>query len=140
MWGANDPDCRKPMLWPDIVFEAEEYLPNQSKRPADAVEINTDLYIFYKKIIAIRNAHPALQHGTFTTVLVDDDADVFIFKRETSEEAIYVVLNNAETPQEIKLPKTLKGEFADLLMLKKPISGSINVAGKWGAILLQSKK
>ncbi len=140
MWGANDPDCRKPMLWPDVVFEDEEYLPNQTKHPADEVAIDTDLYIFYKKIIAIRNAHPALQHGSFTTVLVDDDTDVFIFKRETAEETIFVILNNAETEQEIAMPKALKGEFADLLMLKKPISGSINVAGKWGAILLQSKK
>lgn len=28
MWGANDPCCRKPMLWPDIEYEPEETRPD----------------------------------------------------------------------------------------------------------------
>ncbi|MDH5433765.1 MAG: glycoside hydrolase family 13 protein, partial [Gammaproteobacteria bacterium] len=46
MWGANDPDTRKPMLWPDIHYVDEIYLPNGQKRPEsmiDKVEINSGL-------------------------------------------------------------------------------------------------
>ena len=31
MWGGNDPDCRKPMIWDDMKFENENTLPNQKK-------------------------------------------------------------------------------------------------------------
>ncbi|MFM8684572.1 MAG: glycoside hydrolase family 13 protein [Chthoniobacterales bacterium] len=32
MWGANDPDCRKPMVWEDMIYEDEVVLPDGSKR------------------------------------------------------------------------------------------------------------
>ena len=32
MWGANDPCCRKPMVWEDLQYESESRLPVQSKR------------------------------------------------------------------------------------------------------------
>jgi cyclomaltodextrinase / maltogenic alpha-amylase / neopullulanase len=28
MWGANDPCCRKPMVWPDVSFAPEASLPD----------------------------------------------------------------------------------------------------------------
>ena len=40
VWGANDPDCRKPMLWDDIVFEDEVTNAAGSKRRPDKVECN----------------------------------------------------------------------------------------------------
>ena len=30
MWGANDPDCRKPMVWPDKKYDAETFNPDQT--------------------------------------------------------------------------------------------------------------
>ncbi len=32
MWGANDPCCRKPMVWDDLVYNDEIYLPNQQRK------------------------------------------------------------------------------------------------------------
>ena len=29
MWGSNDPDCRKPMIWADKKYEAETFNPDQ---------------------------------------------------------------------------------------------------------------
>ena len=60
MWGANDPDCRKPMIWEDIEYEDEIYNPDGSKRKADKVSQNTDLHAHYKKLISIRNNNVAL--------------------------------------------------------------------------------
>ena len=30
MWGSNDPDCRKPMVWPDKKYDAETFNPDQT--------------------------------------------------------------------------------------------------------------
>ena len=57
MWGANDPDDRKPMLWPDIVYQPERALPDGTLRPeaqADEVRQDPGLHAFYKKMIGIQ--------------------------------------------------------------------------------------
>jgi glycosidase len=35
MWGANDPDCRKPMVWPEKKYSAETFNPDQTKHDPD---------------------------------------------------------------------------------------------------------
>ncbi len=32
MWGATDPCCRKPMIWDDLKYVDEVYLPDGSRR------------------------------------------------------------------------------------------------------------
>ena len=48
MWGANDPDCRKPMLWADLKYEDEKIQPSQIAKRSDAVRVDAVLYDFYK--------------------------------------------------------------------------------------------
>ena len=58
MWGANDPCCRKPMIWKDLSYDDEAYLPDGSKRTnPDTVAFNQELYNHYRKLIHIRNSH-----------------------------------------------------------------------------------
>ncbi len=108
MWGANDPDDRKPMIWPDIVYEKERALPNQSLRPeseADLVVQNDDLHAFYKKLIAIRLSHPALRTGSYQTLMADNATDVFAYERREGDDAVWVILNNSGQSQSVRLPK-----------------------------------
>ena len=35
MWGANDPDCRKPMVWDDLAYNDEVYNADGSTRTPD---------------------------------------------------------------------------------------------------------
>lgn len=116
MWGSNDPDCRKPMVWDDIDYDDEVYLPDGSKRPADSVEVNHDLLGFYKKWIGIRNTHPALRLGSYRTLLADDDTDVFAFERCYQDATLIVVFNNAWEAQTIQVPvnKTDGKGFVDV--------------------------
>src|SRR6185436_14150474 len=55
IWGANDPDCRKPMIWAEKKYTAETFNPDQSEHSADEVIFNEDLFNWYKKFIALRN-------------------------------------------------------------------------------------
>ncbi|MBI1185623.1 alpha-amylase [bacterium] len=139
MWGGNDPDCRKPMWWPDIAYSPEKYLPNQSTHQPDAVEINKKLFKHYQKMIAIRKAHPALQTGDYKTIVADDDLRLFGFERTNDSETIRVVFNNASTPQTY----SIKGPAEQMTDL---ISGNIYAAeagtiaieipAKWAVVLL----
>lgn len=103
MWGANDPDDRKPMIWDDIEYEDEVYLPNQEKRAPDPVAQNKDLLEHYQRLIAIRKAEPALSKGSFKTLHIDDERELFLFERQWENQRIWVLINNAEQSQSLQI-------------------------------------
>lgn len=140
MWGANDPDCRKPMLWNDFMYDNESVLPDQSRKLiSDKVEVNFDLLEHYKKLISIRNNHPSLKTGDFKTLLTDDKNLIYSFERNLGNEKVVVVLNNSKGAKEIKL--SITGEYSDLLNNNEKYQSSreldITIPGKWGSILLK---
>src|SRR5690606_20199840 len=47
MWGADDPDDRKPMLWDDLVYEPEKNHPFNQPRAVDTNQFNHDLFNYY---------------------------------------------------------------------------------------------
>lgn len=92
MWGASDPNNRKPMLWAD-----REPYDNPQDTP------NRALLDYYRGIVALRNAHACLRVGSFRTVLVDDVQDVWGFVRAGEGEEALVVLNAADAPATVNL-------------------------------------
>jgi glycosidase len=139
MWGANDPCCRKPMLWPELDFEPELYLPDGGKREVGtAVQFNQSLFNHYKKLIHIRSSSPALQVGSFETLLAD--GDVYAFRRCLADETVIVVLNRDTVEHSISLPDVGQETFVDLLNDNEPhqinnVRLTLPVAAQWGAIL-----
>lgn len=112
MWGANDPDCRKPMVWADLVYEDEIVLPDgSSKDVPDKVEVNEELFDHYKKLIALRHALPSLRRGTFEPVIVDDEGQLYGFRRKLGHEEVVVILNNSDHEQIAEL--ALSGKWRD---------------------------
>ncbi len=107
MWGADDPDDRKPMVWPDMVYDDETYtsvLPNQARR--DPVSFRKDIFDHFKKLIRIRKQSPAIRAGNVATVFVDDELGVYAFSRSTDDDRVLVVLNNGDEAREMTVPVT----------------------------------
>lgn len=116
MWGANDPDCRKPMVWPDTKYKEEIYLPNQSLRSKpDQVKYDTKLFELTKKLIGIRNSHIALRRGAVMTLLADDQQGLFAFERFEGRDRVIVVFNHSEKGQTAKLTTYGAGKVIDLM-------------------------
>ncbi|MDZ7289458.1 MAG: glycoside hydrolase family 13 protein [candidate division KSB1 bacterium] len=116
MWGANDPCCRKPMVWEDMNFADELYLPNGTRREQpDAVVFDREMYDHYRRLIHIRNSHPALQVGDYHTLLADDGRQLFAFSRSHQDQMITVVINNSRNHQHLDLAVRGEGRLVDLL-------------------------
>lgn len=94
MWGADDPTCRKPMLWKDL----EPY-----EKPEENHVMDEHL-AYYRQIIALRNAHPALRTGSIQTLLADDQREVWAFLRKDTDEQLVVVLNASNHKHELTIP------------------------------------
>jgi len=119
MWGANDPDCRKPLWWQDIAFKPESAQPFSERQvPPDRPEINTDLIRFYKNLICMRNAHDALSKGVFNVLMADDERQLLAYERTYLSENIIVIFNRSNEEQPFKW-KIESGQYSDLLTEKE---------------------
>lgn len=117
MWGADDPICRNPMWWEDLMpYDNPDYV------------IRKDVFQHYQRLFEIRRNHPVLSHGDYRTLLAEDDREVFAFLRYSPlhDEAILVVANNnaGEQKVSIKSPggKVLPNGFGGALALMGDIS------------------
>jgi glycosidase len=129
------------MVWSDLKYDDEIYLPNQSKQTnPDKVEPNRNLLEHYKKLIRIRNENPALQVGDFETVLVDDKKELYAFARTYKGEKIIVLINNSNKAQSAEIKISPNSKWIDLLnenaehqSVKSKLK--IKIPGKWASIL-----
>jgi cyclomaltodextrinase len=98
MWGANDPDCRKPMVWADKKYDAETFNPDQSTHDPDVVTFNQDLFNWYKKFIALRNQYISIRRGSYTTLATIDAKKLYAFSRKYGNEEVMVIINRGSQP------------------------------------------
>ena len=94
MWGSDDPNNRKPMIWDDLG-------PYEN---ADQNQTMNELHEYYKSLTALRNEHSALRRGSIQTAYVHDDDDVWAFIREDENGEILVGLNASENEATITMP------------------------------------
>ncbi len=142
MTGANDPDCRKPMIWSDIKYENENIHPVTGyTRPEEKNILDHKLFEHYKKMIKIRNDNIELRRGTFKTIYKNDKQDIFGFLREFKDKKIIVILNNNSKQQKIRLKLNGNNDlkFFDILNDKtydqKNKILKIKIKPKWAVIL-----
>jgi cyclomaltodextrinase / maltogenic alpha-amylase / neopullulanase len=93
MWGADDPDNRKPLIWQDIDFDVEHALYNEQKQYSDKPEFNKTVFNFYAALCKLRTENIVLQSGVceFDKSLIDQN--IFSYKRTLDDESIVVILN-----------------------------------------------
>lgn len=105
MWGADDPDERKPMLWPDWIYEPEQSHPLGKPRPEDIVVFDRELFNYYKTFAMIRRENDAIRRGDYQYVEMSQNPDVFAFVRQSPTVQLLCVFNRAAAAAEIILPE-----------------------------------
>jgi glycosidase len=103
MWGANDPDCRKPMLWDDLDYDAEFTGPDGRRVGSQEVKFDRDLHAFFRAAIALRRNTPALHQGSFRWLAADDAANTLVFGRSDVQGTVVVAFNRSESPQTVRI-------------------------------------
>lgn len=102
MWGADDPDNRKPMLWNDLSYATEEHNWLQETDRKDAVAPDMELFAFYQRLIALRKSYANLwASGTLDYFLVDDELGLLGYKRKLLGQSAYIFLNTSDETQAI---------------------------------------
>lgn len=104
MWGADDPDERKPMVWADRQYDPETTHPLGRARKRDPVVVDTALVAVYRQLIALRKEHlRLLVDGAMNWLLTDDRRGVLAYERALGKESAVVAFNVSQQAQEISL-------------------------------------
>jgi len=102
MWGGDDPDERKPIVWADLTYDDETTHPFGRPRHRDPVVPDTALFRVYKELIALRKQHLRLfVDGTLNWLLTDDARSVLIYDRVLGDQRAIVAFNASDEAQEI---------------------------------------
>jgi len=81
MTGDKDPDCRRTFNW------------NYNK--------SEHLVSLYKKLGQLRKDNSALRRGSFETVLIDDNNEIYSYSRMDKKNRVLVVLNNSSSTKTV---------------------------------------
>lgn len=123
MWGGDDPDCRKPMVWKKIKYETEITHPFGLPRPTDEVKFDDNLFKWYQKMISIRKENKVLSLGDIQFFVIDETKKILAYKRELDSEKIFVIVNNNGLASGVNFEKEKflsgKNSFVDLASGRK---------------------
>ncbi len=103
MWGGDDPDDRKPMIWADKTYEDESHHPRGKPRSIDKVAFDKDLHAFYRTVLALRTERDALRRGRFDVVAADDAKFCLAFVRELGDQSLLVMINRSRQPETLTI-------------------------------------
>jgi glycosidase len=102
-WGGDDPDDRKPMIWPDLTYDAEAGDPRGRPRTPDPVAFDHALYDFYRDVLGLRRRLPALRRGNMQVLAADDASRTFAFSRTLGDELVVMLVNAGDEDSALDL-------------------------------------
>lgn len=95
MWGADDPDDRKPMIWENLDYDDESVGNIGTELIPTPVRFNRELFDYYRELTALRHKHPALRRGEFKVLATQDRQQLLVFKRQYEKDVLIVALNRS---------------------------------------------
>lgn len=112
MWGADDPDCRKPLVWEDLDYEDQAL--DFYQQPFDTPEVTVqdkEFLAYYKALIRLRKDNPVLSDGDVMFLLADDEQMTIAYSRSLGEDEIIAVFNLSDTTQDVGIDVGNKSSF-----------------------------
>ena len=124
MWGADDPDERKPMVWADQSYDDETTHPFGRPRRRDRVAPDTALFRVYRNLIALRKQHLRLfVDGKLTWLLTFDARGLLVYERVLGDRRAIVAFNVSDAPHEVSV--AADGRYG----VAFPAGGAVTAAG-----------
>lgn len=129
MWGADDPDNRKPMLWPEFRYETERNHPFNRSRSEDDVAFDSGLFRFYQRLARLRALHPALYGGQMQIDVLGEQV-VVLYRQRAGEKTVLGLFNAHSADTVVSLSHWESSSWIDWFAQQKAdFSEPIHVPG-----------
>ena len=103
MWGGDDPDCRKPIIWEDIDHRPQVFGPNGKQAKPTAVKPNLELLDYYRTLIALRKQRRELVGGELEFILANDNDMILAYRRKLEGRETIIAFNLSGQVKEVRL-------------------------------------
>ncbi|WP_102262932.1 glycoside hydrolase family 13 protein [Mesobacillus jeotgali] len=80
-----------------------------------AVEDESSIYHYYRKLIQLRKEHPVIVHGSYD-ILVPEDESIYVYTRTLESQKLLVLLNFTNENQSFDVPADLQGKKNEILI------------------------
>jgi cyclomaltodextrinase len=138
MWGADDPDNRKPLIWPELEFQNESEHPLGLDRPSDVVVFDSTLFNYYRDLISMRRRYQALQKGKLEFFRDFEKQGLLVYERTWEAEHLLCIFNNTQQTK-IWLYPSAKADYKVVMssaaMPEKREDGGLAIAPLSGLIV-----
>jgi glycosidase len=94
MTGADDPDNRKPMVWPDVTFSPETNSGFSAYTYSEVPAFDHKMFEYYKSLIALRKSSPAFSNGHYEFLDTPASDRILAYRRTHGHTDYVVVFNN----------------------------------------------
>ncbi len=102
MFGSDDPDCRKPLVWDDIAFDEEKNPPFTDIQYVHKPKSRGDIHGTYTKLAKLRRENTALEAGTYQFMNVGNN--LIAYERILEGENRLIIINTANIKKKVNLP------------------------------------
>ena len=109
MWGADDPDCRKPIIWPEMTFQDESYRPDGTRVESIPVRANLELMDFIRQLTLLRKKRSDWLSGDVTYHSLANQPLVLAYERFNRIEHSLMVFNASDQSCPVSLPVEAQG-------------------------------
>ena len=103
MWGGDDPDCRKPIIWEDIDHRPQVFGSNGKQAKPTAVKPNLELLDYYRTLIALRKQRRELVGGELEFILANDNDMILAYRRKLEGRETIIAFNLSGQVKEVRL-------------------------------------
>lgn len=105
MWGGDNENNRKPLMWPELNFEDETSHPLSIRKTTKKVAFDASLFVYYQSLVRLRKTFAVFSNGDIRFSLADDKKSLFGYERSNaSGEKALVVFNMKNKAQSVILP------------------------------------
>ncbi len=105
MDGADDPDDRMPMVWPEFKYAPRKKGPYGKalpSRPSRSIKFDQGLHDDYQSLIRLRRENEPLRRGDFKVLATDDASRSIAFQRTHEGDTMIVALNRGNNATSIE--------------------------------------
>lgn len=103
MWGADDPDNRKPLWWKDVAMEAETPFDERGGNYKEVPIFDDATFDYYASLCRLRKANPALQRGSYNFKREWISMGILAYTRELNEQKLYILINGENEEKQLPL-------------------------------------
>ncbi|MCB0648695.1 MAG: hypothetical protein KDC49_18625 [Saprospiraceae bacterium] len=102
MFGADDPDNRKPLWWKDITFEPETNHPASVEKYEITPGFNEELFNYYKSLIGLRKSEAGFSWGSIDFIDEYLEMGILAYVRSYENKTLLVMINPSKEERQVQ--------------------------------------